>query len=594
MIRWNRFFLIATPLVLLWAAGHFFLDRGLKLAVEQVGTAANGARVDVRSLTTRFWRLSLDIRGLAVADADAPMTNLVEIDRIRFKLAPKPLFWRRFIIEEAVVTGVQTGTARRTSGALTRRDAGAKKTREIAGAAAGNLKTAYDPSRLLSTASLTSYVYLEKERTRLTALADQWKTRTESLDMKALTDKTQNFIKKVQGDSFSGLEGAAKAQKYLKEAKDLRAELKAARSTVKDLKTSLSNELAQSRGTLKEIDRLRREDIQRLAGDVKGALSAEGALKGLLGPAWTAKLEKAMGLFEKTRKLSGPSDAPPPEPTARFPKGRDIAFPFHYRWPVFHLKHAGFSGMTPGGLSYTGELRDVASDPVLLGRPAVLTAAGATENRALNLKGTFDFTTSTPRQTLTGSYTGLPLDGLSLGDLQGPVALSAGRGEVRADVTVTGNALGGRVDLGGKNLAVNHESPKSADRLAHALHAVLTGISEASIGVGLGGTLAAPRFSLNSTLDDQLRGALKGAFDQEIARQRADAEKRVAALLDKETEKIAGLLNGRSNEALSKVGLGEKEVGGLDERLEKALRDLTGKSGASALPDKLQKLFKKK
>jgi len=594
MIRWNRFFLIATPLVLLWAAGHFFLDRGLKMAVEQFGTAANGARVDVRGLTTRFWRLSLDIRGVAVADADAPMTNLVEIEKIRFRLAPKPLFWRRFIIEEATVTGVRTGTARRVSGALPHRGAGAEKTKEVADAAVGNLKTAYDPSRRISTSSLTAYVYLEKERARLTTRADEWKTRADSLDVKALTEKTQDFIKKIQGDGFSGLEGAAKAQKYLKEAKGLRAELKTARGTVKDLKTSLSNELGRSRETLKEIDRLRREDVERLVGDVKGALSAEGALKGLLGPAWTAKLEKALGLFEKTRKLSGPSEPPPPEPTARFPRGRDIAFPFHHRWPVFHLKHAGFSGQTPDGLSYTGELRDAASDPVLLGRPAVLTAAGSTENRALNLKGTFDFTTATPRQALTGSYTGLPLGGLSLGHLQGPVALTAGRGEVRADVSVTGDALGGRVDLRGENLTVNHESPQDADRLTQSLHAVLSGVNKASIGVGLGGTLRTPRFSLNSTLDDQLRNALKGALDQEVARLRADAEKRVAALLDKETEKLSDLVNGRAGDALAKVGLGEKDLGGLDERLEKALRDLTGKSGATALPDKLQKLFKKK
>lgn len=594
MIRWNRFFLIATPLVLLWAAGHFFLDRGLKTAIEQFGTAANGARVDVRGVTTRFWRLSLDVRGLAVADADAPLTNLVEIERIRFKLAPRPLFWRRFIVEEATVTGVRTGTARRVSGALPRRGPGVEKTQEVADAAVGNLKTAYDPSRLVSTSSLTAYVYLEKERARLTARADEWKTRAESLDAKALADKTQAFIKKVQGDSFSGLEGAAKAQKYLKEAKALRAEIKTARSTVKELKETLTHELAQSRGVLKEIDRLRREDVQRMVGDVKGAFSAEGALKGLLGPAWSAKLEKALGLLEKSRKLSGPAEPAPPEPKARFPKGRDIVFPFHHRWPVFHLKHAGFSGTTPGGLTYTGELRDATSDPVLLGRPAVLSAAGATENRALNLQGTFDFTTATPRQSLTGSYTGLPLNGLSLGDLHGPVALTDGRGRVRADVVVTGDALSGRVDLKGDQLAVTHESRPDADRIAQSLHAVLTGVSEASIGVGLGGTLRAPRFSLNSTLDNQLRNALKGALDQEVNRLRADAEKRVAALLDKETQKLSGLLDGRAGDALAKIGLGEKDLGGLDERLEKALRDLTGKSGANALPDKFQKLFKKK
>jgi uncharacterized protein (TIGR03545 family) len=596
VIRWNRFFLLATPLVLLWAAGHFFLDRGLKIAVEQFGSAANGARVDVRGLTTRFWRLSLDVRGLAVADADAPMTNIVEIEAMRFKMAPKPLFWRRFIMEEAAITGVRTGTKRRVSGALPRRGSpAAEKTREIADAAVGNIKTAYDPSRRISTGSLTAYVYLEEKRARLTTLADQWRSRADSLDVKNLSVKTRDFIKKAQGDTYSGLEGVAKAQAHLKEAKDLRAELKAARNTVKELKNSLTSEIGQSRTVLKEIDRLRREDIQRLVGDVKGALSAEGALKGLLGPAWTAKLDKALGLFEKTRRLSGsPENAPPPEPKVAFPQGRNIDFPFHHRWPVFHLKHAVFSGETPDGLTYKGEIRDAASDPVLLGRPAVLTAAGSTDNRSLDVKGVFDFTTPTPKQSVLAKYAGLPLGGLPLGDLKGPVALGGGTGAVRANITVTGTALGGRVDLKGDGLSVRHELPADADRLTQSLHAVLGRVKEASIGVGLGGTLKSPRFSLNSTLDDQLRGAVKGALDQEVAKLRADAEKSVAALLDKETDKLAALVNERAGDALAKIGLGEKDLGGLDERLEKALRDLTGKTGVQALPDSIQKLFKKK
>ncbi|MBK6879832.1 MAG: hypothetical protein IPH01_03465 [Elusimicrobia bacterium] len=163
----------------------------------------------------------------------------------------------------------------------------------------------------------------------MTTLADQWRSRADSLDVKNLSVKTRDFIKKAQGDTYSGLEGVAKAQAHLKEAKDLRAELKAARNTVKELKNSLTSEIGQSRTVLKEIDRLRREDIQRLVGDVKGALSAEGALKGLLGPAWTAKLDKALGLFEKTRRLSGsPENAPPPEPKVAFPKGGTSIFLF--------------------------------------------------------------------------------------------------------------------------------------------------------------------------------------------------------------------------------------------------------------------------
>ena len=360
MIRWGRFFLLATPLALLWAGTHFFLDRGIETAIESAGTAANGARVDVRDVDTRFWQLSAIVRGLAVTDADNPMTNVLEIETLKFQMEMKPLFWRKFIVRDAAITGIRTGTPRKKSGALPTSSPTAKPessviegSKKLGGVALDNLKEAYDPKRLISTATLSSYRKVEEERERLTALSEGWKSRSKELDVKSHQKRTEDFVRQVKNEKFSGPEGVLKAQSFLKQAKDLQEDLKKAKKGFKDLKTDLTTEIKNGRDTLKDIERLRREDIQRVTAEVKAGLSVEGVIQGLIGPEWNRKIEKALGLLEKTRRtLPGgadqktkPASSTPPPPARG---GVDIPFPFHYRWPSFHLKRAALSGETPG------------------------------------------------------------------------------------------------------------------------------------------------------------------------------------------------------------------------------------------------------
>jgi uncharacterized protein (TIGR03546 family) len=118
MIRWGRLAVLLTPIVLIWAGTHFFLDRTIKNAIETVGTKAVGAKVDVGNVSTSFWRLSAKISDLAVTDPDQPMTNAVEIKALRLKAQLKPLFWKKVIVERAEITGIRTGTPRKRSGAI--------------------------------------------------------------------------------------------------------------------------------------------------------------------------------------------------------------------------------------------------------------------------------------------------------------------------------------------------------------------------------------------------------------------------------------------------------------------------------------------
>ena len=261
MIRWGRLALIVVPLALVWAGTHFFLDRGIKSAIQSAGSAAVGARVDVGGVSTSFWRLSATVRNLAVTDPNAPMTNAVEIGTLRLKLQLKPLFWKKIIVDQAEILGIKTGTPRKSSGALPKKaptkeepSAIAEKAKDAAGAGLENLKEAYDPKKLVSPDNLASYQKATAERERLTQLAETWKSRSQKIDTQGLAKRVQDFSNKVKGEKFSGVEGIKKAQPLLKEGQSLEKEIAAAQKDLNGLGGDLAKELNGAKSTIKEID----------------------------------------------------------------------------------------------------------------------------------------------------------------------------------------------------------------------------------------------------------------------------------------------------------------------------------------------------
>ncbi len=603
MIRWGRLAVLLTPIVLIWAGTRFFLDRGIKNAVESVGTKAVGAKVDVGNVSTSFWRLSAEISDLAVTDPDQPMTNAVEIKTLRLKAQLKPLFWNKVIVDRAEITGIRTGTPRKKSGAITvskpakeeTPSAVAETAKKIGSAAVANLKDAYDPKKLVSPENLASYQKAQAEKERLTTMADQWKARGQSLDVKGISTRGQAFIEKVKNEKFSGVEGVAKAQALIKEGQSLKSDLAAAQKEVKNLGADLKTEMAQAKSTFKEIERLRREDIDSALRQLKSGFSTEGLTQGLLGPVWFEKFQKALGWVEKGSQLAGgPSDPKAPPPPSATRKGRDIAFPFRYRWPAFHLNRAALSGVTPGGLAYEGTLTDLGTDPALVGKPTVLDVNGRSGERSLSFTAGLDLTKKVAETSVRALYSGLPLAGITLGSVNdNAVSISQGKGQVKADVLVRGSDLSGAIDLNGTSVKLNLSRQK-ADRISAALDNLLAGLSEGQIRVELAGTLKNPRFSLTSSIDNQLRNALKGMMDQETAKLRADVEKQINERVNQETEKLSALVEKNGASALEKLNLNDKQLAEVQEKLNKVLDDLTGSATKGIkLPD-LKGLFKKK
>jgi uncharacterized protein (TIGR03545 family) len=606
-MRWKAL----VPTVVLLAAAVvfsvFFLDGFVECALERVGTSVNGAKVELGGVDIKLASLSVTLKDLQVTDKAAPMTNALQVDTLKFDVAAKPLTWKKVIIETGEVDGIRTGTPRKTSGALPPEEVekdeaeseaaaaeepskAAEMAKEAAGFALTNLKEQYDPKKLIQPENLASYKKVQEEQARFTALSGEWEKKVDALQADGKVDQIKALVDRAKKDDFSGVEGLKKAKDYIDEAKKYKEEVKVLGKTVAEVKGSLTKEFAAAKDSLREIDRLKNADYESSLGQLKGgAFSAEGISRGLIGPEWFGKARNGLALFAKVRRMipQKKAEAKPPPPPPRV--GRDVHFPFKYAWPAFHWKNARISGLTSGdrAILYQGTLKDVTSDPKLVGKPIALDVTGKRTDgpEKLTLHAEFDYTTDVGREAVNLKYEGLALAGTKLGEVGGPVAIKSGAGLVTADVEVKGADLAGVIQFKAEPVALDHQVPaeQAKNKLLTIVHDVLAGINRLDAAVTVSNTVRSPKFDLKTTLDDQFKDAVSQVLKKELEELKAQFRARVDELVNEQRQKLASLIESKTGLAGNKLNSKENAVAAAQEQLDKLQDDLK-KKGQQSLP----------
>jgi len=608
-IRWKAVVpgLVTTALVAVFAI--FFLDWTVEWAIEKAGTMANGAKVELSGVNINYSTGTVTLKGLQVTDKGAPMTNAVEIESMKLSVAIKPLFWRKVIVEKGEIIGVRTGTPRKYSGAIPK-EAGEEKTgedkakkagesepgtdykgkgKEALSGMIGNLKDQYDPGKLKAE-DLASYRKVQEETARVNGVAAEWEGKADAIKSDGKLDEAKALLYRIKGSDYSGAAGIKKAADDAKEAQKLKSELKQLSDAVSSAKTSLASEVAKAKGAVKEIDALKKQDIDNAMGQLKGgAFSAEGLTRAALGPEYFAKLETALGWFDKIRGMmnkKGKKGEKPAPPAPR--KGKDIPFEFKYSWPAFHLKVATITGVTAGDnpIEYKGEIRDVTTDPAMVGRPIVIDFKGGAGSRTLILKAVLDYTGERPRESVAFSYDGIALAGTRLGDVNGPVGIRDGKGKADCEVKTSGETINGTVVFNADPVAITHEGKSASgtqEKLYAVVHDVLVGLNKLNVTVVISGTIKKPGFQVKSSMDKAFGGAVNALMKKELDAMRAKAQARVNELVDGEKGKLTALVDGKSAGALSKLGVKGNSLDSVQGSIDKAIADLKAKGEGAAL-----------
>jgi uncharacterized protein (TIGR03545 family) len=406
-IRFEAIVPLAIVVGLIVAYFSLFFDTHLRRGLEYAATQANGAEVDIGRVKTSVFDASVLIADVQMTDPELPQQNRVQIGEVRFRMLWDALLRGKIMIDEAVIEDVQIATARQRAGYVLppepeQADDGPSATdkmlaqmkQEFSGNVVGDLAAiaggATPAAQLKETGDLKSSAYLDGLKKSQDEAEQQWRARIDALPKGEDFQQLRARLSKVQLKDFKDV---TQVQASVKELQSIRDEFDAMSKPVGEAGGKLTGDMGALRTSFADLEKVTREDVRGLQSRMHlPSLDTATLSRALFGMDVLGKLQQARGYMNQAREYIPAKGAPKAKPK-KIHKGQDYAFGRPTAYPAFWLRRAAITSTLPGGKGLSGEIRDVATDQSLVGRPLVAT-----------LKGDF------PQQGVTGVKAELLID----------------------------------------------------------------------------------------------------------------------------------------------------------------------------------------
>lgn len=381
-----------------------FLDAHIKYVMEWGATQGVGAEVNIASLNSSFWNLSLKIGGVQVTNAEIPTQNLVEFDNLNFKMEMDAILRGKVLIEDASLLGLRLNSVRKKTGrvlppkpvkvdngepspmmkaVIKQRDMWVKN--ELGKSILGDVVELLQSDDLKQ--ALNDALKELKSEQVIASLLVQWPDKRKNWEIKVAGLKNQDKVKKLY-DEAKAIKPSKEPKEILEQIKQVQAIKKNAKAEYEQYKSQY-NELTEDVSSFKKqvtsIPELVKQDIDAIKQKMKVPVldakkSGQEIFQRLIyqytGP-YVPYLEKARPYWEASKSAKEER----PKPKARG-EGINVLFPITKGYPTFWLKKMALSSDTKNTVGATnqyalqGELRNVTTHPKVVNKPMELSLKG--------------------------------------------------------------------------------------------------------------------------------------------------------------------------------------------------------------------------
>jgi uncharacterized protein (TIGR03545 family) len=558
-IRWRYIFtrlvLLAAACLIIWLG----FDAAFKLALTNAAELASGAHVDIGRVHTTFIPPSAEIDSVRVADRDEPMTNIFEFERLKFDLRLRPLLEKKFIVDNAELTGLRFGTSRKHSGAkFWSRSSVFSQPQFLRFKTAGKnfIMGETGPAQLRGARSVeirpdALYSVKLAREIKLRAQADAKKLRS-GIARGAFASRAAKLDKSIARAQHLAPAARAKTLRALEPSVlRLTQDLQTAQRAVRDSMSDLNGEAAA-------LPQAREQDAADIMYRMRlPRLDPDSISAALFGPAAAVCLEKALRWYDvAVTYMPEQSDAP-----LINPEGQIIHFPQKLHYPAFAVSNMTISGeIDPqdGGapIPLYGSAQGISSSPSVYGAPLKIRMDGEGGGRSFTFAATIDHTSPARRDSIKFSARGFAAKNYAAGSPASlALALRGGTLTSEGSASVSDSGLYGDVLL--SVTGARFEASSSGDARARAALAAArlaaAGVNSAAAELKLTGTVNAPQISLSSDIGELLSGALSQAagpaaedirsgLELKITQASAPAQADMEAELDAQSKSLVDLL----------------------------------------------------
>lgn len=577
VFRWRAI----GPLLLLAVLGGVlwvvFADRIARRSAEKVGTAIVGAKVEIRDLHIDLAAGDVTVRGLTVASPHEPFKNLLEADELVADLDVLPLLEKKVVIDRLAANGLRFGTPRTSDGRIGGRADGVTarvlaETRQWAQqfqVPALQLATGRIDVGTLDPRNLSAIPAAGALGARTDSSRRAWQTGLDSLRLGPTLDTAGATLARLRGARATDLAALNDARRAIDQ-------LRRARDRVTALERGVTGGLASLRGGLAGLDSAKQRDYAEARRLLRlPSLDAPDIGAALFAPAAAAKFERALYWARLAREHMPPGLLPRAGagPTRARRAGATVRFPRARALPRFLLRTAEVSFLldptAPEPKRYAGRLSGLTSDPALYGRPTIFAASAP----AVSAGALLDHVRPTPRDTAGAAIQSVRLPAFDLPSL--PLRLDPGQGSVQLGLALRGDTIRAHWGLRSGNVRWARDSAAAGSPAGDLVWRTVSGISDLQLDAAVTGTIARPRLSVRSNLDEAIAARLRAMLGEEVAA----AERRLRAEVDRQVDaKVAPVRAQVATLQTDVTGRLAQQRGRLDQAqrdLETRVRELT-------------------
>lgn len=628
---------LLAVVVLLCAIGisvTLFKNTVLSYGIRSAMQGIFGAKTDIQKVDLKIFSASLEIDGLQQANADSPMKNLFEIDKIDVSFNLTDLLRGKFHAKNIEVSGVALDTEREKSGELLH----VKKSAEEKAVQKETLKSSesikndvaqslekmfenYDPEKMLSGIQneLTSPQVATSIAEDVKAKVTKWQS-VPSEYQKSVTSLT-NSVNSLSKTNWGNITNASTLKKALSDIENAMTEANSLKKKVSVTATEIKTDSTAVSGYSKKLQDAVKQDtklVDSKIAEMKSLFSSDG-IKNILTEAVRSVLLEKTGKFypyaEKAMNaaLSAKGNATSSEKStdsslqekktkkAKTSHTRSSGRTVYYKKdtvPKLMIENIVASGYEykSNELLFKGTAQDVSSNQDMCGKPALINADFKVTGKPNKVKVTVDARSSSNVPLISADYSGkgYPVNA------DAKVFSFNSLGNINALLTCDNNGsftVGGTLDLSISEMKGMEFSPEKVSELYGK---AMSGIKNLTVGFNV---LYSKENGMSVELTNveklakQLSQSVTAALSLELNSIASDAKNNVTKMISEKTgiatEQISAFtdISNTLNGQIKSVNNLQKQ---LEEQKSKINKQLTGAAKSavkSAAADALKKLF---
>jgi hypothetical protein len=228
--------------------------------------------------------------------------------------------------------------------------------------------------------------------------------------------------------------------------------------------------------------------------------------------------------------------------------------------------------------AYAASVQGLTSAPALYGKPMLVTArrdAVGSAIAGIDVGAVVDHRTSAVRDSVSAKLRGVTLPSFAIPGL--PFRIAPGTGAANLTFALRGDQLLGHWSIGSREVAWALDSAgRRRSDLEDLVWRVVSGLTQLDLSADVRGTIASPRLSVRSNLDEAIARRLKAVVGEEVAKVEAKARAKVDSIVSDKVEPVKQRIAALQADATRRAAAQQQRLDQAETDLQAQLKRMTG------------------